>query len=219
MLLQILGFFLTLAAARQPTRAEIKTRYNEVDCNAGGDMDLCDTGTTWDTSTTIKRCKCDSTGANTQPSRTDIKKMYNNGGNCNAGGNITLCGTGTAWNSTIKRCKCDSTEAAAAAAEEAAAAARTICATADEDNPATLTAPTGAFFNNVVFASYGLPTGSCGNFYVGSCHSTFSIGIAEGLLIGQNHVTISASNGVFGDPCIGTRKKLSIEVQWVYPPS
>ena len=103
-----------VAAARQPTRAEIKTRYNEVDCNAGGDMDLCDTGTTWDTSTTIKMCKCDSTGANTQPSRTDIKDMYNNGGNCNAGGNITLtlCGTGTAWNSTIKRCKCDSTEAA-----------------------------------------------------------------------------------------------------------
>jgi len=112
MLLQILGFFLTLAAARQPTRAEIKTRYNEGDCNAGGDMYLCDTGTAWDNSTTIKRCKCDSTGANTQPSRTDIKDMYNNGGNCSAGGNITLCGTGTAWDSTIKRCKCDITVAA-----------------------------------------------------------------------------------------------------------
>lgn len=78
-------------------------------------MYLCDTGTAWDTCTTIKRCKCDSTGANTQPSRTDIKDMYNNGGNCNADGTITLCGTGTAWNSTIKRCKCDSTEAPAAA--------------------------------------------------------------------------------------------------------
>ena len=114
MLLQILGFFLTLAAARQPTRAEIQTRYNEGDCNAGGDMYLylCDNGTAWDNSTTIKRCKCDSTGANTQPYRTDIKDMYNknmdnNGGNCNAGGDMYLCDTGTAWNTTIKRCKCD----------------------------------------------------------------------------------------------------------------
>ncbi|MDC6470540.1 PKD domain-containing protein, partial [Flavobacteriales bacterium] len=91
----------------------------------------------------------------------------------------------------------------------------TICATADEDNPATLTAPLGAVFTNVVFASYGLPTGSCGNFSVGSCHSNTSQSVAEGLLIGQNNVTISASNGVFGDPCVGTRKKLYIEVQWV----
>ncbi len=91
----------------------------------------------------------------------------------------------------------------------------TICATADEDNPATLTAPLGAVFTNVVFASYGLPTGSCGNFSVGSCHSNTSQSVAEGLLIGQNNVTISASNGVFGDPCVGTRKRLYIEVQWV----
>ena len=85
MLLQILGFFLTLAAARQPTRAEIQTRYNEGDCNAGGDMYLylCDNGTAWDNSTTIKRCKCDSTGANTQPYRTDIKDMYKTSSNSN----------------------------------------------------------------------------------------------------------------------------------------
>ncbi|MGY8867941.1 MAG: PKD domain-containing protein, partial [Methylophagaceae bacterium] len=91
----------------------------------------------------------------------------------------------------------------------------TIFATADEDNPATLTAPSGAVFTNVVFASYGLPTGSCGNFSVGSCHSNTSQSVAEGLLIGQNNVTISASNGVFGDPCVGTRKRLYVEVQWV----
>ncbi|MCH1612609.1 MAG: hypothetical protein L7S72_04860, partial [Flavobacteriales bacterium] len=92
----------------------------------------------------------------------------------------------------------------------------TICATAPEGQPATLTAPAGAVFTSVVFASYGLPEGTCGSFTIGSCHSTTSQSVVEGLILGQNSVTIQAENGVFGDPCVGIGKKLSIEAQWSY---
>ena len=89
-----------------------------------------------------------------------------------------------------------------------------VCGTANENANFTLTAPTGAVFTSVIFASYGLPTGTCGNFSTGSCHSTTSQTVVEGLIIGQNSVTIQASNGVFGDPCGGTVKKLYVEAQW-----
>ena len=92
----------------------------------------------------------------------------------------------------------------------------TICATAAEGQPATLTAPAGAVFTSVVFASYGLPEGTCGSFTIGSCHSTTSQSVVEGLILGQNSVTIQAENGIFGDPCPGTVKKLFIEAQWSY---
>ena len=36
-----------------------------------------------------------------QPNRTEIKRLYNDGGGCNEVGNITLCGDGTSWNSTM----------------------------------------------------------------------------------------------------------------------
>jgi hypothetical protein len=39
-----------------------------------------------------------------QPNRTEIKRLYNDGGGCNEVGNITLCGDGTSWNSTMERC-------------------------------------------------------------------------------------------------------------------
>ena len=39
-----------------------------------------------------------------QPSRTEIKTLYNDRGGCNADGNITLCGEGTSWNSTSGMC-------------------------------------------------------------------------------------------------------------------
>ena len=89
-----------------------------------------------------------------------------------------------------------------------------VCATANENGTATLSAPTGAVFTSVVFASYGLPTGTCGNFSTGSCHSTSSQSVVEGLILGQNTVSVQATNGIFGDPCGGIVKKLYIEAQW-----
>jgi len=42
--------------------------------------------------------------ATQQPNRTEIKRLYNEGGHCNEIGNITLCGNGTSWDSTSGMC-------------------------------------------------------------------------------------------------------------------
>ena len=85
-----------------------------------------------------------------------------------------------------------------------------------ENQPASLTAPAGAVFTSVIFASYGLPEGTCGSFTIGSCHASTSQSVVEGLILGQNSVTIQADNGIFGDPCPGTVKKFYVEAQWSY---
>ena len=89
--------------------------------------------------------------------------------------------------------------------------AQTLCGTANEGGSVTLTAPAGMVFTSVTFASYGTPNGICGSFTIGSCHATNSQAIVEAALVGNNAATIAASNGVFGDPCGGTVKRLYIE--------
>ncbi|MBK7557948.1 MAG: hypothetical protein IPI54_06530 [Chitinophagaceae bacterium] len=87
----------------------------------------------------------------------------------------------------------------------------TICATANEGNNLTLTAPAGMVFTSILFASYGTPNGVCGSFSIGGCHAANSMAIVSGLAIGQNSVTIPADNALFGDPCFGTGKRLYVE--------
>lgn len=86
-----------------------------------------------------------------------------------------------------------------------------MCGTAGEGGTVTLTAPAGNVFTSVTFASYGTPNGSCGAFTIGSCHAANSVSIVQGLLIGNNSASVDANNGVFGDPCVGTVKRLYIE--------
>ncbi|WP_276132626.1 LamG-like jellyroll fold domain-containing protein [Polluticoccus soli] len=91
----------------------------------------------------------------------------------------------------------------------------TICATGVEHgNSAVLTAPAGAVISAINFASYGLPNGSCGNFTTSSCHSASSMSVVSNLAIGQNSVTIPASNDLFGDPCFGAGKRLYIQATY-----
>ncbi|MGN6165346.1 MAG: T9SS type A sorting domain-containing protein [Flavisolibacter sp.] len=92
--------------------------------------------------------------------------------------------------------------------------AQSMCGTANEGELVTLTAPAGMVFTTVTFASYGTPNGSCGGFTLGACHAANSQTIVEAALIGNNSATIAASNGVFGDPCGGTVKRLYIEATY-----
>ena len=87
----------------------------------------------------------------------------------------------------------------------------TMCGTANEGGTVTLTAPAGNVFTSVTFASYGTPNGSCGSFTIGTCNATNSMSIVQTALIGHNSASIGANNGVFGDPCVGTGKRLYIE--------
>ena len=84
--------------------------------------------------------------------------------------------------------------------------------TVDENGSMTLVAPAGTQFSSVLFASYGTPDGSNGNFTVGWCHASESVPIVENLSFRQTSVTIHAGNGVFGDPCGGTYKRLYVSL-------
>jgi len=92
--------------------------------------------------------------------------------------------------------------------------ANEICATANEGQDIQLTAPAGFVFTSVPFASYGTPNGICDNFTLGSCHAANSVSVIEGFVLGQNSATVSASNGIFGDPCGGTPKRLYVEAAY-----
>lgn len=89
--------------------------------------------------------------------------------------------------------------------------AQSMCGTVAEGGTVTLTAPPGNVFTSITFASYGTPNGSCGSFTIGTCHASNSVSIAQSVFIGQNSASLGANNGVFGDPCGGTFKRLYIE--------
>jgi hypothetical protein len=87
----------------------------------------------------------------------------------------------------------------------------TLCGETNESGNITLTAPVGAVFTSIPFASYGTPNGTCGNYSIGSCHASNSTSIVSAAAIGQNNFSISANNATFGDPCAFTSKRMYIE--------
>ncbi len=95
----------------------------------------------------------------------------------------------------------------------------TICGTANENGSITLTAPAGTVFTSIDFASYGTPTGSCGSFAIGGCHASNSVTKVGTYLLGNNSGTIPATNAVFGDPCVGTGKRLYVQASYGVIPS
>jgi len=88
----------------------------------------------------------------------------------------------------------------------------TVCDMVNEGNVLSLTAPSGVF-TKVDFASYGTPTGTCGNYTTG-CNASNSVSTVSGYLLGKSSATIPADNGVFGDPCGGTRKRLAVQATY-----
>ena len=90
----------------------------------------------------------------------------------------------------------------------------TICGTGTENQNVVLSAPAGAKITAINFASYGNPNGSCGNFTQGWCHAANSKSVVEGYALQNNSAVIPASNGIFGDPCYGTVKRLNVQATW-----
>ena len=86
------------------------------------------------------------------------------------------------------------------------------CVMANEGSVATITCPSGTIMSNIDFASYGTPTGSCGTFSEGSCHSSNSISKVEDACLNQATCSVPAQNSIFGgDPCRNTPKRLYIQ--------
>jgi hypothetical protein len=91
------------------------------------------------------------------------------------------------------------------------------CAAVDEGGTATLSCPSGQTIGSIAFASYGTPTGSCPNFSNSSCHASSSKSKVEAACLNKQSCTVGANNGAFGDPCVGTYKKLAVAYSCVSP--
>ncbi len=88
----------------------------------------------------------------------------------------------------------------------------TICATAAEEEPATLTCPDGATITSIDFASFGTSTGECGSFSQSECHSADSQAVLEAACLGKSTCSVQALNSAFGgDPCSFVVKNLNVQ--------
>jgi hypothetical protein len=87
-----------------------------------------------------------------------------------------------------------------------------VCATADEGRTGSLACPVGQVVKSVVFASFGTPGGSCHGFTAGACDAATSKTTVEAACLGNAGCAIAADDPTFGDPCVGTAKRLAVEV-------
>ncbi|XP_061345601.1 beta-galactosidase 3-like [Gastrolobium bilobum] len=70
----------------------------------------------------------------------------------------------------------------------------------------------GYAISSIKFASFGTPSGTCGNYELGACHSPASYAILEKKCIGKPRCLVTVSNSIFGqDPCPNVMKWLSVQ--------
>lgn len=89
-----------------------------------------------------------------------------------------------------------------------------IWAVADEGWELSISAPSGGKFTQVIFASYGNPSGADGQYTQEWCHASNSILKVSQAFVGQSTASIGADNGIFGDPCGGTYKRLYVVLRY-----
>lgn len=69
----------------------------------------------------------------------------------------------------------------------------------------------GQSISAIKFASFGTPSGTCGNFQKGTCHAPTSQAVLEKKCIGQQKCSVAVSSSNFANPCPNMFKKLSVE--------
>jgi large repetitive protein len=89
-----------------------------------------------------------------------------------------------------------------------------ICATAAENGTISLACPAGQKVFAIDFASYGTPNGACGAFTTDpTCNAAASVTDVSTPCFGNVSCSVAATNGVFGDPCVGTVKRLYVQAR------
>ena len=91
-----------------------------------------------------------------------------------------------------------------------------ICITAAENDNATISCPVPhlAWVSTIVFASYGVPLGTCGSYTTNaSCDAASTLSAVSALCLGYHQCTVPATNTLFGDPCGGVIKTLVIALK------
>lgn len=91
------------------------------------------------------------------------------------------------------------------------------CGTAAEGQQLTLGGcQPGKLIDEVIFASYGLPEGSCATSFAANpaCAAPNATSIVSELCVGKSSCKIGATVSQFGgtDPCLGTKKHLSVMI-------
>ncbi|XP_068653127.1 beta-galactosidase 5-like [Aristolochia californica] len=70
----------------------------------------------------------------------------------------------------------------------------------------------GQTISSIKFASFGTPSGTCGNFQQGMCHSPNSYTVLEKKCVGQERCSVAISmNNFGGDPCPSVMKRVAVE--------
>lgn len=100
---------------------------------------------------------------------------------------------------------------------------KVVAGAVEENRNLVLTAPNGATFVSVPFASFGSPSeGSPGNYALGACHAANSVTTARNAFVGRTTGVMSATSSagsagnspLLGDPCPGTRKHLAVQAAY-----
>ncbi len=87
------------------------------------------------------------------------------------------------------------------------------CNVQKEGNTAYLSCGGGGKIKAISYASYGNSAntyGTCPKYKNGTCHAANSKAVVERLCLGKERCDVVASNAVFGDPCEGVAKTLSV---------
>ncbi|CAF0787810.1 unnamed protein product [Adineta ricciae] len=71
----------------------------------------------------------------------------------------------------------------------------------------------GGVISQIDFASFGTSAGACGQMKQGACHATDSLSVVQRICVGQKRCDIPATDDIFGDPCVGTPKRLLVQIQ------
>jgi hypothetical protein len=88
--------------------------------------------------------------------------------------------------------------------------AELVTGSVNEGGTLSLTSPTGVPFEDLIFASYGTPTGNGWPFVQSSCHAANSRTQAGAAFVANLSGSIAARNSLFGDPCGGVAKRLAV---------
>jgi len=92
------------------------------------------------------------------------------------------------------------------------------CGTAGEGQNLTLKCSDSAgVVTSVIFASFGTSTGVCPNFKTSDCHAANSTQIVSNACVGKNNCTIFSDDSIFGDPCYGVVKHLTVVLNCTSP--
>lgn len=87
------------------------------------------------------------------------------------------------------------------------------CCLGDENRPFALDCPPGTTIAQVTTASYGNPSGYCGQWTLGSCHTDVH-NVIEAQCVGRSHCEFVPSDSFFGVPDICPEGSKRLAVQW-----